>query len=380
MPIKILIAADIVPTKTNNKFFATADTLYLLGEDLQKILASADFIAMNLEVPLTNRISPIRKCGPCLMAPTNTVVGLKAINPYFFTLANNHIKDQDVEGIYSTMAVLKKNGISYAGAGENLEEAKKPFIKQIGKYKIGIYCCAEHEFSIAGKECAGANPFDPLESFDDVRRLKKKCDFVAVLYHGGKEYYRYPTPMLQRVFHKFADCGADLVVAQHTHCIGCKEEYNNSVLVYGQGNFLFDNSNSDFWKTSLLLEILIDAKYDNMQFTTTFIPLIKVNETVRVAKGQKKEHILENFRKRSAEILEENFVEQKFDCLAEEMASTYLLRFSGRVKNNFVVRVLNKLTKFGFIRFLYPDKAKVAIENVLECEVHRELAARVMKK
>lgn len=41
---------------------------------------------------------------------------------------------------------------------------------------------------------AGANPFDVLESFDDVQALKEHCDYVIVLYHGGKEFYRYPSP------------------------------------------------------------------------------------------------------------------------------------------------------------------------------------------
>ena len=54
---------------------------------------------MNLEVPLVNRASPIRKYGPCLIASIETIVGLKAINPFFFTLANNHILDQGVCGL-----------------------------------------------------------------------------------------------------------------------------------------------------------------------------------------------------------------------------------------------------------------------------------------
>ena len=93
----------------------------------------------------------------------------------------------------------------------------------IKNVKIGIYCCAENEFSIATSQKAGANPFDSLQSFDDVYWLKKKVDFLVVLYHGGIEHYRYPSPNLQRVFRKFADVGADIVIGQHSHCIGCMD-------------------------------------------------------------------------------------------------------------------------------------------------------------
>ena len=64
--------------------------------------------------------------------------------------------------------------------------------------KIGIYACAENEFTIATDTTAGANPFDPFESLDHIQNLKRSCDYVIVLYHGGKEHYRYPSPYLQK--------------------------------------------------------------------------------------------------------------------------------------------------------------------------------------
>lgn len=54
---------------------------------------------------------------------------------------------------------------------------------------------------------------------------------------------------------KIVEKGADLVVCQHSHCIGCMEEYDKGTIIYGQGNFLFDDSESIFWRTSLLLKI-----------------------------------------------------------------------------------------------------------------------------
>ena len=52
-------------------------------------------------------------------------------------LANNHILDQGKKGLISTLSVLKKSGISIAGAGRNLEEAGKPLIFCLGK-TIGV--------------------------------------------------------------------------------------------------------------------------------------------------------------------------------------------------------------------------------------------------
>ena len=373
MGTKLLIGADLVPTKSNTGLFAAGDALRLVGEELLSRLRAADFIAMNLEVPLTDRAAPIRKCGPCLIAPQETAEGLREIDPYFFTLANNHILDQGAEGLRSTMKTLREKGIAFAGAGENLEEASRPYLTRIGSCRVGFYCCAEHEFSIAGENSPGANPYDPLESFDHVRRLKADCDYCIVLYHGGKECYRYPSPMLQRVFRKFAECGADLVIAQHTHCVGCMERYQGSTLVYGQGNFLFDDSNSEYWKSSLLLQVDLNSK------ELEYIPLVKKGELVREASGKEREEILSGFLARSEEIKSPDFVEDRYARFAREMDKEYYRRFAGKSGKSFLTRALDKMTHYGFIRSRFPDECRAVIENVLDCEAHRELAARAMK-
>ncbi|MFP3488456.1 CapA family protein, partial [Staphylococcus sp. SIMBA_130] len=136
--------------------------------------------------------------------------------------------DQGIRGLNSTTSILDSHNIPYVGVGGNIVEASKPFIINHDNMKIGIYTCAEHEFSIAEEDIPGANPFDPLESFDHIIKLKSESDYVIVLYHGGKEHYRYPSPYLQKICRKFVEKGADIVICQHSHAVGCFEEYHNS--------------------------------------------------------------------------------------------------------------------------------------------------------
>lgn len=283
MPARIMLGADLVPTEKNYQYFKGGDAECLVGTEILKKLNSADFTIFNLEVPLTDKKEPIEKCGPNLVAPTDTIRGLKAINPYFFTLANNHILDQGVQGLDSTITILEKAGIAYAGAGINLKEAQKPYVVTVNGIKVGIYCCAEHEFTIATENEAGANPFDPLESLDHVCNLRNQCDFVIVLYHGGKEHYRYPSPDLQKVCRKLVEKGADLVVCQHSHCIGAQEEWKKGRIIYGQGNFLFDHSESEYWQTSLLLELSLEKNSGEITADIIFHPLVKCGDTVRLS-------------------------------------------------------------------------------------------------
>ncbi len=376
--MNIIIGADLVPTKSNQDLFMAGDAETLIGGELKKILDNSDYRIFNLEVPLTDIEDPIQKWGPNLIAPTKTVNGYKAIGADALTLANNHILDQGDEGLRSTIDVLKNNNISCFGSGNNLNEACEPHIFVCDGKKIGVYACAEHEFSIASLNSPGANPFDPLESLDHVTALKEKCDFVIVLYHGGKEHYRYPSPNLQKVCRKLIEKGADLVICQHTHCIGCEEKYKSGTIVYGQGNFLFDGNGNEYWETSLLVSI-------QNNFDITYIPLVKVKNTVRAADLSRASQILEQFEKRSEEIKQNEFIERKYAEFAQSMLNHYLVVLNGKKSPFFKVvrRLLNIVTKrkFGawYLKRVFNKRYKLAVNNYIECEAHRELLLNGLK-
>lgn len=368
----LIIGGDLVPTQSNLNLFSRGDVTALLGEKLLSLWEAADFRIFNLEVPLSDKETPIAKCGPNLIAPTSSIRGLKALNPSLIVLANNHILDHGENGLKSTEDILSRNGIPYVGAGNNLVEACQPYIFEQDGLRIGVYACTEHEFSIATNTTPGANPFDPLESLDHIATLEDECDYIIVLYHGGKEHYRYPSPYLQKVCRKISQKGADLVVCQHSHCIGCYEEYKGSTIVYGQGNFLFDASESEFWQTSLLLSVCIS---DGLK--VEYIPFRKTGNGVKLASGAKAEDILTAFQKRSEEITQDGFVERYYRQFAQENRASYLrsLFGFGKWKSRIDRRLLN-----GMLLKRKCDKRQLlAILNFIECEAHRELVIKGLR-
>jgi len=369
--MELLIGGDLVPTQSNFNLFREGDVKSLLGEELLRIWQMADERILNLETPLIDYNDPIKKAGPNLRAPVNTIEGIKKLNPSLITLANNHVLDHGVKGLISTEVTLNKNNIPYTGVGKNLLEASKPYIIKHHDLKIGIYACAEHEFNIATTGEAGTNPFDPLESFEHVKNLKMECDYVIVLYHGGKECYRYPSPNLQKICRKLAKTGADVVICQHSHCVGSVEEYENSTIVYGQGNFLFDRYDNEFWKTGIIVKINIDSK-----LSVDYIPIVKVGKTIKLADYEESKYILSGLEKRSNEIKEIEFVENTYKEFSREMLSNYL---SGLHGDNLFFRILNKFSKRRYVKHLYSRKSLNLVRNILECEAHRELAIRGLR-
>lgn len=295
--MKILIGSDIVPTALSEQLFIKQDVQTLFG-DVYKHIQEADRTVVNLECALTTTEGAIKKFGPALKADPKCADALKKVGVTDVMLSNNHVFDFGVQGLKDTIANLERVGLPYSGVGENEMDARKPYvIEQDGK-KIGFINVCEHEYSYALPDRMGANAFDPFITMQDIRALKKQTDYVIVLYHGGKELCQYPSPRLRNLSHEMVLCGADVVVAQHSHCIGCYEEFEGAHIVYGQGNFHFCWQNrAPLWDDALLIELDITDKVG-----IKFIPITTTSDRIDVAKGEKGEEILSSFASRNEEL------------------------------------------------------------------------------
>jgi len=368
---RMIIGADILPTPSNNSLFEKGDTALLVGNELKEYLNSADYRVFNLEGALTDEESPITKDGPVLRAPVDSAIGIKKLGADLLVLANNHILDHGNKGVISTIETLRRNGINYIGCGINGNIEKNICIQtECGTF--GIYNCCEHEYSVNNlNESYSAHAYDPLKAFNDVSELSQKCDYTIVLYHGGKEKYRYPSPELQKRFRKFADSGANLVVAQHTHCIGCQEHYGNSTLVYGQGNFIFDRADNEYYNNGLLIDI---SFAEDGSVEVGYKVVEKNGNKVRLAEKELSNRILEEFFHRSKEIENPRFIEDRFNEYCSDNLAEYLITFHGK---NLVSKILIRLNKNLYKKYIYKcfynKKNMIYLYNFLRCEAHYEV-------
>lgn len=372
--ITVIIGGDIVPTPSNYAEFIAGDVQFLLGDDLLDIIKSADLSVFNLETPLADSETPIMKCGPNLSAPTSCAAGLRAINPGVFALANNHIMDQGEAGLCTTLSALNEVCSPCFGAGACLAEARQPYLIKVDNITVGILACVEHEFSVAGEETSGANPFDPLETLGDICELKRECDYLIILYHGGKEHYRYPSPMLQRRCRAMVRAGADLVLCQHSHCVGCEERWFDGTIVYGQGNFLFDLSDDECWQTGLLVRVELNDRVE-----VSYVPVKKDGPRVRLAEDDDARTIIEGFRLRSEEISCQGFVEERYRAFALESVDSYLNGFVPWI-HTLPFRIANRLCGRKLVQRSTDTTHLLAELNHIECEAHRELFIAGLKE
>ena len=74
--MRILIGADIVPTISNQSLFENEQMEQIVDNGVRELLERVDYRIFNLEVPLTDTVTPIEKAGPNLIASTKSVLGL----------------------------------------------------------------------------------------------------------------------------------------------------------------------------------------------------------------------------------------------------------------------------------------------------------------
>jgi poly-gamma-glutamate capsule biosynthesis protein CapA/YwtB (metallophosphatase superfamily) len=365
--LSIVVGGDICPIGLNEPSFQSGDANEIFKDTMIE-LESADLSVCNLESPLINVKTPMKKTGANFGVSPLCINGIIAGKFDAINLANNHALDHGELGLRSTINTFEEAGIAYFGAGKNREAAGKILIKDIKGKRIGFLGVAEHEFSIAGSSSWGANPMDIIDVTKAISVAKKQCDFIVMLIHGGKEHYPYPTPYLQKYSRFMVDQGVGAIICQHSHCVGSFEYYKGAPIIYGQGNFIFEAAKGS--KSDVLEGMLIKLILENDQkCTAQWIPIHQSygRSGVQLMLNERREEILDGFNRRSVQILDQTFVNNQWleECRKDKYNYTSNLMGYSRL-----FRFLNR--KLHFSNWLYGEQSKMLQRNVVRCETHKE--------
>jgi poly-gamma-glutamate capsule biosynthesis protein CapA/YwtB (metallophosphatase superfamily) len=229
------------------------------GGAVRDYLSNTDLTLANFENPvLENAVyhpeAPTFN-GDLRLLPILTQAGIDGV-----TLANNHILDAGFQGLEETLGHLDDAGISYAGAGADLDATREPMIFDLGGIEVGILTyqgVPSYEWAWAAEDTPGTAPLQEDVVREDIERLRPEVDLLVVMPHWGIEYTAPPEPEQVEFAHAMMDAGADLVVGDHAHWAKGIEVYDGKPVFYGTGNFLFDQSWSEETSTGIFADIVL---------------------------------------------------------------------------------------------------------------------------
>ena len=372
--ISVLIGGDLCPIGRNLPFFKEGDAAGLFN-DLLPEFEQADLSIVNLECPLIEDERPIKKVGPVLGAPRESINGLAAAGIDVVNLANNHILDHGPEGLASTLEACRQNGIDSVGADANIREARKILVREVKGLRIGILALAEHEFSIAGANRPGSNPLDLIDFVRNVDTHRQEFDYLIVLLHGGNEHYAYPRPQLMNICRFFVEEGASAVICQQSHVAGCSEIYREGHIVYGQGNFIFDfPPPHPAWNRGVLVVLEIDAPGRSRM---RMVPLRQSDGSpgARRLGAEEEKRFREEFAARSEEIRDPAFVENRWRDFCRQQERPLLQLLHGR--SSPFSRVVSRLN----LRRRFNSKKRFRTRlHLVRCESLREALIAVLEE
>ncbi|BDG60206.1 capsular polysaccharide biosynthesis protein [Caldinitratiruptor microaerophilus] len=269
-------------------------------------LRAADYAFANLESPLGVKGKPIPGKGIWFRARPETVAGLRFAGIDGLTLANNHILDYDTENFLETLAILRENGLGVAGAGEDLETARRPLIAEAGGVRVAFL--GYSQFADLFWDWHYRRPFAATDSrpgvapiredtlAQDIARAREQADVVAVAYHWGDEYVNYPGAEQRRLAHRTIDLGADLVLGFHPHAVQGVERYRKGLIAYSLGNFVMDQKRP-VTRESMILEIRLTPEgVDAYQV----VPVMIEDAQPRILDGDAARNLLEKIERISA--------------------------------------------------------------------------------
>lgn len=262
---------------------------------IKPMFAESDYVIGNLEFPVAGEDLTYGDSFFVFNAPDEYAVAVKDAGVCLVSTINNHTLDRGMEGIIRTMKTLDKIGLPYVGTCYPEQEREEAFYFDLDGTKFAVVsytyginkkkpedealsqnlnCLAKAGNRVCGKQIYPKSILDTLiknedrrkkikrffniptlpiqidtlinhdmvyeysERFcDDLKKAKENADFVICYPHTGGQFNVEVGDFTKAVFEKALACGADAILASHSHCVQ-KAEFRGKVpCAYSLGNF-----------------------------------------------------------------------------------------------------------------------------------------------
>lgn len=240
----LIVTGDIIPARSVNYIMTKLNDFAHPFKKTADLLKKADMVFINLESPLINNC-PITVEGMIFCGNPNFINGMKTINENIIvSIANNHFENYGKNGVNETVELLRKSEILITGN-------EKIALKKIRGKNFGF---------LGFNFIPGGKITTEKEIINLISELRKKVDFLIIMYHWGDEYTSFPNKQQVYFAYLSVDLGADLVLGNHPHWIQTVEIYKEKPIVYSHGNFIFDQMWSQKTKEGIIGEYIFNDK------------------------------------------------------------------------------------------------------------------------
>ena len=228
---------------------ATVDPEEVWAPELIEIARSLDLVICNLECCISDRGRPTELVPGkpfFFRAPPCAVAALEAIGTDAVGLANNHALDFGAEALADTVRGLESAGIAAAGAGADLNQARRGVVVECPGLRLGLVTVSDHPAQYAsGPQAWGISHADlrsgvPAWLTAEIEDLRARSDSVLVFPHWGPNMTVRPAGWQRRAAGDLLRAGANLVAGHSAHVFHGIEQADAGLVAYDLGDALDD--------------------------------------------------------------------------------------------------------------------------------------------
>jgi poly-gamma-glutamate capsule biosynthesis protein CapA/YwtB (metallophosphatase superfamily) len=290
--VRLALAGDTMLGRAVAEELGRRPPASLVDPALVEITRTADLFVLNLECCVSQHGEPVPGKIFTFRAQPAAIETLLHLGVDCVTLANNHALDYGLDALRDTFAHLREAGIAYAGAGEDVEEARSPVVVR----GLPIVAFADHEHSFA----AGAHR--PGIAFADLRSglpawLRECAPGALVCPHWGPNMERSPVRRVRAAARELTTVGAALVAGTSAHVF---QGVEGNVL-YDLGDFLDDYATDPVLRNDFGLLFLVELEPDGLRRIEA-VPLKLEYAFTRPARGDELDWIRQRFQDACAQL------------------------------------------------------------------------------
>ena len=248
--IRLVLGGDVMLGRLVKDAILRSGPHYPLAP-IAGFLRQADLAIVNLECAITASMHrwPGAPKAFYFGAPPQAIEALTEAGIDLVSLANNHVLDFGVEGLFDTLRLLHLHGIRYAGAGGDIDEATIPAIVDCHGIKFGMAAFCDHQPDFAAhKNSPGIAWLDLDDDAAAIAALRKAleplrragADWPVLSLHWGPNMVFRPSKKFRRLAHAAIDMGWKILFGHSAHVFQGIEIYRGCPIIYAAGDLVDD--------------------------------------------------------------------------------------------------------------------------------------------
>jgi poly-gamma-glutamate capsule biosynthesis protein CapA/YwtB (metallophosphatase superfamily) len=242
------LLGDVMLGRKVAERLAARPALELWSPELQAACGACDALVLNLECCASDRGAPTSLIPDkpfFFRAPPGGIDALDAVGASVASVANNHVLDFGPDALTDTLVHLRRAGITAAGAGVAVTDARRGVVVPAGPLRLGVLALSDHPAEYAAGERPGiahANLRDGLPDWvtGELRRLRSHADVVLAFPHWGPNMTTRPAAWQRERACELLGAGADAVAGHSAHVFHGVERIASGPVLYDLGGALDD--------------------------------------------------------------------------------------------------------------------------------------------